>query len=107
MAHRTFTDSFGRRWEAWTVMPSRVERRQAPGEATPARGAADQDRRVQREFRVVLGKEWAKGWLAFQTDGEKRRLAPYPEGWLELTDEELEDLCRQATPTTPPRRLIE
>jgi hypothetical protein len=47
------------------------------------------------------------GWLCFERDGEKRRLAPVPEHWLDASDEELDALCRRSTPAPPTRRLIE
>jgi hypothetical protein len=103
MAHREFTDSIGRRWQVWSVFPERVERRQAESSDDPK-----VERRVRDEFRVPLGGRWASGWLCFETPGEKRRLAPYPEHWDELPDEELNALCAQATPAArSPRRLVE
>jgi hypothetical protein len=47
------------------------------------------------------------GWLVFQTRGEKRRLAPLPEGWSEFSDDQLISLLEHATLLGPPRRLIE
>lgn len=39
------------------------------------------------------------GWLAFESDKEKRRLnAPYPGNWRNFEIAELEALCRRATP---------
>lgn len=55
----------------------------------------------------MLGERWASGWLAFETKGEKRRLSPYPDVWANMPDDELEQLCRQAAPVKPSRRLIE
>ena len=67
-----------------------------------------QERRVQRGFRVPLGKAWAEGWLVFETRGEKRRLAPVPPNWAQLSDAELDRLREQATLSVrPPRRLID
>jgi hypothetical protein len=37
-----------------------------------------------------------KGWLAFQSGGETRRLAPIPKDWEARSDAELEDLVAQA-----------
>lgn len=104
MAHRTFTDSSGRLWEVWTVVPSHAERRQALEEDTKWNA---RERREHREHRVLLGEHWARGWLTFQTRGEKRRLAPFPEEWTDLSEKELETLCERATPVQPPRRLAE
>ena len=77
MAHKSFTDRAGRRWDAWTVTPAKVEWRDAGG------------------------------WLCFETRGEKRRLAPFPANWDDLTDDELCALCASAELASPPRRLVE
>jgi hypothetical protein len=78
VSYRTFLDSTGKRWEVWLVTPAAAERRKA-------------DRRAGREpseknpFRrtVEVASEYSQGWLCFEGDGEKRRLAPVPEGWEE------------------------
>jgi len=103
MAHREFTDSNGTRWEVWSVRPEYAERRRElhPDE-TPV------ERRHRSEFRVPLGNQWVHGWLCFESDREKRRLAPVPDDWPELPPEKLERLCEAATPTRfARRRLIE
>lgn len=103
MPHRVFTDSAGRRWDVWTVIPSRVERRQHQ-DALAWQGP---ERRQQEEYRVLLGGQWTYGWLAFETSGEKRRLAPIPDGWEEMTPGELGELLARATLVRPSRRLVE
>jgi hypothetical protein len=102
MAHRVFTDSAGRTWDVWTVTPSRAERRLNPDPEWEG-----SERRRTTEYRILLGGEWVSGWLAFETAGEKRRLAPYPENWAELTAAELEALCARAIRVKPSRRLVE
>ena len=102
MAHRTFTDSTGRAWDVWTVIPSRVERRR--NEGAPPGG--NSERRHRDESRVLLAEEWADGWLTFETRGEKRRLAPFPEEWSELPPPALESLCLAATVVPPSRRVV-
>ena len=104
MAHRTFTDSAGRLWEVWTVVPSHAERRQATDEDSAWNA---RERREHQEQRVLLSEQWARGWLTFQTHGEKRRLAPFPEDWADLPPDELEALCDNATLVQPTRRLVE
>ncbi len=42
--------------------------------------------------------EYRAGWLLFHSASHKRRLAPYPENWRELSRADLERLCRQARP---------
>ena len=42
------------------------------------------------------------GWLVFESsDGEKRRLAPYPPDWRTMTTFELERWCMKARPVPP------
>jgi hypothetical protein len=107
MPHRVYTDSVGRQWTVWSVHPEYAERRRPtpPGaSAIPAGG----ERRSKKGFRVPLGRTWAEGWLVFETTGEKRRLAPYPENWTELSEAELDRLREKAVVTAKPtRRLIE
>jgi hypothetical protein len=105
MAHREFTDAIGRSWNVWSVVPERAERRRKGTETTPS---AERRHRQEREFRVPLGEQWTRGWLAFETKGEKRRLAPIPEGWDLATDEQLTALLQRAEAIPrPPRRLAE
>jgi len=81
------------------VTPAAAERRRvdrrvskAAGE-TPA-GLADRrhtpDRR-KSPFRrqVVVSTEFSDGWLCFESEGEKRRLAPVPPGWEEAGPDRL------------------
>ena len=103
MAHRKFTDSLGRTWDVWTVVPTRPQRRRSGAGRPPAQG----ERRTRQDYRSVLADRWASGWLTFETKGEKRRLSPFPDEWAHVSDEELERLCLQATPVKPSRRLIE
>lgn len=103
MSLRTFRDERGRTWRAWTVVPTYVERRfvDPPEDDPPVI-----ERRKRTEFRIKIGKEWANGWLAFETSDEKRRLAHFPENWALLEEWELTRLCAQASlvATMPPRK---
>lgn len=103
MAHRTFRDSAGRTWEVWPVTVEYMERRE--DESTGAPGGSERRRRPS--FRPRVTSQWRGGWLAFETHGEKRRLAPYPHDWSDRSDSELEGLCGQALSVTSSRRLIE
>ena len=79
MAHREFTDSKGTRWMVWST--------------TPSQGS-------------VLAGDMQKGWLTFESDAERRRLAPVPRDWEEAGAERMELYCRAAeavTRTTPIR----
>ena len=67
----------------------------------------DVDRRKVRESRVVVPDRLQKGWLAFQSGRERRRLAPIPADWNEMTTRELVELLEQADRRTRRRRLVE
>lgn len=99
MSYRTFTDSGGKRWEVWLVTPAaaerrKVDRRVSKGSAETPGGLADRrhtpDRR-RSPFRrqVVVSSEFSNGWLCFESEGEKRRLAPVPDGWDEAGPDRL------------------
>ena len=121
MAHRAFTDAAGTDWQVWAVTPQWADRRSAvprrsrsiddPDVDPPViehrrqpdrrQGRPDQFRRV----RLAGGLE--NGWLAFESSGERRRLAPIPAGWEAVSERELDQLCRSATAMGSARRLIE
>ena len=103
MAHRTFRDQLGRQWDVWEVVPTAVERRIAKG----APRAPAIERRKVHEARVVVPDRLQKGWLAFQSGRERRRLAPIPPDWAELTASELLDLLNQADRRTRKREVAE
>lgn len=102
MAHRTFHDEVGRSWDVWDVVPTAVERRIAQGAPRPP---AVERRRV-KEARVVVPDRLQKGWLAFQSGKERRRLTPIPTDWDDMTVSELLDLLHQADRRRA-RRLVE
>ena len=104
MAHREFTDTLGRNWNVWSVVPERAERRRHD----EMEHVIERRRRSNKEFRVPLGEQWIDGWLAFETKGEKRRLAPIPDDWERATDEQLFRMLERAEHIRrPPRRLAE
>jgi hypothetical protein len=82
---REFTDSAGREWRAWEVVPGRIRTR-------------------SKESERYLG-EFSRGWLAFEAlDGSaRRRLPTYPDDWRSLSDEGLEALMKRA-PEVPTKR---
>ena len=96
MTHRTFVDEQGRTWEVWEVHPEVVERRLNEDRRSAPRQTADRRQHVDIRFRMA--PELRHGWLAFQSDVERRRLAPIPEGWERLSDEDLHLLVRTASP---------
>ena len=99
MSYRTFLDSTGKRWEVWLVTPAaaerrRVERRAGSGPAEGSAGFSDRrrtpDRRRNPFHRTIeVASEFSGGWLCFESEGEKRRLAPIPEGWDEAGPDRL------------------
>ncbi|HET7458673.1 MAG TPA: hypothetical protein VFJ74_13585, partial [Gemmatimonadaceae bacterium] len=42
--------------------------------------------------------EFKDGWLLFQSNATRKRLAPYPKEWQALSAEELSQLCQEARP---------
>lgn len=105
MSYRTFVDSEGKRWEVWLVTPAAAERRRVD-RRTPAGGSATvgggnyeggSDRRITPERRrtpfrrnLEVASEYSDGWLCFEGGGgEKRRLAPVPDGWEQAGPDKL------------------
>jgi hypothetical protein len=94
VSYRTFLDSTGKRWEVWLVTPAAAERRKVDRRAAAAARGEDlsgfADRRLTPDRRknpfrrsIEVASEYSQGWLCFESEGEKRRLAPVPEGWDE------------------------
>jgi hypothetical protein len=79
-AVRQFADRAGRRWRVWEVQPGAIRTRTAQRAAERSTG------------------EHLEAWLAFQSlEGpERRRLTPFPSGWLTLPDDELLPLLEGA-----------
>jgi hypothetical protein len=96
MSYRQFHDDQGRTWEVWEVHPSAVERRVNEERRKSSRETPD--RRRNQDVQFPMPPELAEGWLAFQSDDARRRLAPIPVHWDSLSDEELLKLARQAQP---------
>jgi hypothetical protein len=99
MSYRTFLDTTGKRWEVWLVTPAAAERRKIDRRASYGatggfEGEADRRRTPDRRrspFRhsVSVASEYSNGWLCFEGEGEKRRLAPVPPGWAEAGPDRL------------------
>ncbi|HEV2017895.1 MAG TPA: hypothetical protein VGQ98_06245 [Gemmatimonadaceae bacterium] len=99
MSYRTFLDSKGKRWEVWLITPAAAERRKADRRASSGgsaayRGELDRRRTPERRrgpFRrsAAVASEFSNGWLCFEGEGEKRRLAPVPPGWEEAGPDRL------------------
>ena len=108
MTHRSFKDKEGKLWDVWQVHPSAAERRfvqrrvndDERGDALERR-SGDERRVGEKEHtisRATIAPEFTYGWLCFETAGEKRRLAPVPEGWDRADDETIEQWCCVAKP---------
>jgi hypothetical protein len=105
MAHREFTDSERTTWMVWEVYPMLADRRASPGDRRSYTRETAERRTAFNPARV--SPEYARGWLAFQSGLERRRLVPVPSGWDALDERDLERLCKAATPVGRPRRLVE
>ncbi|HEY5061375.1 MAG TPA: hypothetical protein VII52_07545 [Gemmatimonadaceae bacterium] len=70
---REIEDARGVRWTAFAVYPSRRTSGRAP-----------------------LPDAFQRGWLAFDSGMETRRLTPIPDGWRDLSVDELRELCEKA-----------
>ena len=87
MAVRDVVDEKGTKWKVWLVSAASIN---------PKTAAED-----------FLG-DYADGWLCFQSDKERRRLARYPQDWDRLPDKEVIRLLKTAQIVkphkhTPPR----
>lgn len=85
MAARSFDGRDGRRWLVWRVVPGQ--------HSTTALTAKSQ-----------LPGGLQGGWLCFETEDEKRRLAPVPDEWEALEDERLRELCGEAVSVRRPAK---
>lgn len=87
---RGFIDSGGTEWRVWPVLP------------TSTNGQLNAAETLTRLS--LTGTPFASGWLCFESQTEKRRLAPIPEGWEFLEPRTLEQLCHEAA-VVPARRM--
>ncbi len=96
MSHREFLDEDGRSWEVWDVRPSSHESPTTTNEG--ASELADLEPNARQLFRLNLSTELCDGWLAFRCRDESRRLAPIPQRWVTMDDQDLALLVRAAKP---------
>lgn len=95
---RTYRDREGTEWRVWAVTPATrmyVERRaEDVGPPPPPEHEEARDRRVG---------DVQAGWLAFESEAEKRRFYPVPPDWETMPEARLDLLRRAGQPVT--RRL--
>ena len=107
MAYKVFNAPDGTRWEVWMVMPTSMERRRGEefGRSSAASGSSESAtmtevtdrRRADTGPRTVVSPGFENGWLCFESAaGEKRRLAPVPDGWETASYDTLWMWCRAA-----------
>lgn len=101
MAHRRVQDEDGRWWDIWDTTPTIIDRRAGRERRTGGRIA--RDRRQKTEPRVSVEPQFRKGWLAFQSGAQWRRLAPIPENWEAFDDRALRALLGRAAASEPQR----
>ena len=101
MAHRRVQDESGRWWDVWDTRPTIIDRR--AGRERRSGGRVARDRRQKSEQRVTVEPQYRKGWLAFQSGNEWRRLAPIPDNWEGVDDRELLALLARAGVTEAQR----
>jgi hypothetical protein len=77
MGLREFRDSTGVVWRVWDVTPEVLDKRT-----------------TAEDFM----QDWQDGWLCFETEGARRRLATYPTVWETMPESELEELLVKAQP---------
>ncbi len=108
MKFRVFDDYLGQKWEVWQTNPTDAERRRAAerrsdsdrrrgrrGDSTERR--VSDDRRAQPATRFPGIPQLENGWLCFEREGQRKRLAPVPEQWESADEMTLAALCNFAS----------
>lgn len=108
MRIRVFEDYLGRRWEVWQTNPQLAERREGERRFVPDRRSGSRaepprrtgsDRRAPSAARFPGVPQLEGGWLCFESDGKRKRLAPVPDAWDRADDMTLAALCNFADET--------
>jgi hypothetical protein len=106
MVQRTFADPDGTLWNVTAIQPQLTERRHAKRRIASnvvlpsgAERRSLPDRRHMHEVRAPVRDGFEQGWLVFDNGQVKRRLAPVPAGWEQMTTPELQALCAKAKPS--------
>jgi hypothetical protein len=104
MTLRTFVAPDGDEWRAWQVIPTLRLNDQLLGERRgqdvlaydgPERRGPESPRANVADY---VQPQLASGWLCFESDREKRRIAPPPAGWDSCSEAELADIWSRALP---------
>lgn len=103
MGLRSFMAPDGAEWRVWNVFPSLAfdhesrewERR---GQDVLAYGGPERRAEERRAATPFVSPELAAGWLCFESDSAKRRLAPPPPLWEDASEERLAELWESAEP---------
>ena len=103
MGLRTFIAPDGAEWRVWNVVPSLAmneESRQweRRGQDVLAYGGPERRQDDRRNAPPFVSPQLSSGWLCFESAAAKRRLAPLPEGWENVSEDELADLWKRAQP---------
>lgn len=102
MALRSYTDAAGRMWIVWKVPVKFAHERSGADRRQPRNPWSAFERRSGVERRgLEPPPDWIHGWLCFETDEEKRRLAPVPLDWEECSAAALERYCSRAAVIRP------
>jgi hypothetical protein len=115
MAFRSFIDSAGSVWQVWDIVPMLSERRSIERRAAAAavdreqpipvgsERRSDERRRLSQSRRPVLSGSYATGWLCFESNRQRRRLAPIPPDWKTCTSDRIEEYAERAEPVVNAR----
>ena len=88
-------------WIVWKVpVKFANERAELDRRRAAARFAFERRSGVERRG-LEPPPDWINGWLCFETDAEKRRLAPVPRDWEECSPADLERYCSRAAVIRP------
>jgi hypothetical protein len=106
MGLRTFIAPDGAEWRVWNVVPSlglNEESRQweRRGQDVLAYGGPDRRHHDRRHAPPFVSPQLSSGWLCFESEVAKRRLAPPPEAWEDAADAELVAFWERAEPVAP------
>lgn len=106
MGLRTFVAPDGAEWRVWNVVPSLAldedtrewERR---GQDVLAYDGPERRGGERRNVTPFVSPQLSGGWLCFESENGKRRLAPPPRAWEDASDAELTRLWERADPVAP------